>query len=64
MALIVHRKSPALTCFVTHVRAREDGASRACDGPTGAAPTFLFSLFADGVEAIDRSIDLDRPLSS
>ena len=36
---------PALTSFVTHVRAREDGASRACDGPTGAAPTgFSFSV--------------------
>jgi hypothetical protein len=27
------------------IRAREDGASRACDGPTGAAPTgFSFSV--------------------
>ena len=25
---------------------------------------FLFRRFADGVEAIDRSIDVDRPLSS
>ena len=53
----------ALTHLLTVSRAREDGASRACDGPTGAAP-ILFRLFAGGVEAIDRSIDVDRPLSS
>ena len=32
-----------------HRLAREDGTSRVCDGPTGAAPT-AFRLFAGGVE--------------
>ena len=32
--------------------------------PAPRRQQFLFSLFAGGVEAIDRSIDVDRPLSS
>jgi hypothetical protein len=32
--------------------------------PAPRRQVVLFRLFADGVEAIDRSIDLDRPLSS
>jgi hypothetical protein len=31
---------PAFTHLITNLRAR-DGASRVCDGPTGAAPTFF-----------------------
>ena len=41
------------------LRAREDGAIRACDGPTGAAPT-LFHLFAGGAEPIERTIEVDQ----
>src|SRR4051812_31995491 len=43
-------------------RARPERAGPG-DGPTGAAP-ILFSLFAGGVEAIDRTFGVDRPLSS
>jgi hypothetical protein len=37
-------------------------ASRGVRWPTGAAPIFPFYLFAGGVESIERSIDVDRPL--
>ena len=48
------------------LRAREDGAIRACDGPTGAAP-ILFHLFAGGGADRPARIELDqvdRPLPS
>src|SRR3954464_8514932 len=46
---------PALVIFVA-LYARDDGASRVCDGPTGPAPIpfWPIRLFADGVE-VDRS---------
>src|SRR5213079_50870 len=46
----------------TRARARPERAGPG-DGPTGAAP-ILFSLFAGGVEAIDRTFGVHRPLSS
>ena len=47
-------------------RARTEPAGRAMAPPAPHRQVFLFLFrrFADGVEAIDRSIDLDRPLSS
>src|SRR5437588_1786879 len=53
--------SVSFTSFVGDhpLRAREDGASRACDGPTGAAP-ILFHLFAGGGADRPARIELDQ----
>ena len=66
MALIVHRKSPALTRLITLYARARNGAIRTCDGPTGAAP-ILFHLFAGGGADRPARIELDqvdRPLPS
>ena len=59
------RPHPALTSFVTYsARARTEQQGVRWPHRRRADRFFLFRLFADGVEAIDRSIDVDRPLSS